>query len=117
MNDQPITGINKEWAQQNLTEKGKKKGIDILKIPDDASIPQVEEPTVLFKNSDSVMGVRVPKDEPNRLIIEYHGKDVGEIYFKDNMMFFKGNMDESAMALLFAVKRYVNNWLKLRDDK
>lgn len=41
--DQPKTGVNKEWAQSELTKKVKKDPIDIHNIPADATIPQIEE--------------------------------------------------------------------------
>ncbi len=38
--DQPKTGVNKAWAQSELTKKSKKGTINIHNIPKDASLPR-----------------------------------------------------------------------------
>ena len=104
MDDQPETGVNKQYSQAEAT-----KDSDKVKIG-------VSDPKYSFNTSEpGAMPVSFHVDEKLVAHIIWEGQEVGKISLKDGKtIHFEGNMDDSAASLLILLKKFIDNWLLLK---
>ncbi len=105
MDNQPETGVNKQFAQAEATKDSDKKK-EVIPV-------KVEKVKPTGWQMDIGTGVYLRKK--GHLSITLAGTEVGEIWVEDTVMRFKGNVDDSAAILLIALKKSVDNWLQLKE--
>ena len=119
MDNQPETGVNKQWAQAETT-KGSKKDIkknDTVISQKIEDFKDLDNMTLNFSpHGESGLVMEIPADAKNTAKLFWGKEHVGTISIKDGKTFhFEGKMDDSAAAFLIVIKRFIDNWLQLKD--